>query len=95
MYYEQVSENRFSPEIPLCSGRLDRSQSYDAPPPHLGPSIKKVRDFVANFAKLAKALQKSKKKPPFRLSWRRQTLSYSIKKSQNGSWQARAWTRTT
>jgi hypothetical protein len=33
MYYEQVLLNRFSPEIPLCSGRLDRSQSYVAAPP--------------------------------------------------------------
>ncbi len=35
MYYEQVVLNWFSPEIPLCSGRIDRSQSYVAPPTQL------------------------------------------------------------
>ncbi len=55
MYYEQVSVNRFLPEIPLCSGRLDRSQSYDAPL-HLGPGMKRMRDFAADFAKAGKGL---------------------------------------
>ncbi len=35
LYYKQVLLNRFSPEIPLCSGRIDRSQSYVAPPTQL------------------------------------------------------------
>ncbi len=52
---EQVLENRFSPEIPLCSGILDRSQSFDAPP-HLGPGMKRMRDFAADFAKAGKGL---------------------------------------
>jgi hypothetical protein len=56
MYYEQVLLNQFSPEIPPCSGRLDRSQS----PPHLGPGMKKVRDFVANFAKAGKSFTEIK-----------------------------------
>jgi hypothetical protein len=55
MYDEQVSVNQFSPEIPLCSGRLDRSQSYDAPP-HIGPGMKRMRDFAADFAKAEKGL---------------------------------------
>jgi hypothetical protein len=72
MYYEQVSENRFSPEIPLYSVRLDRSHSYDVPPPprpryeeseyevcmyvcmKYEESMKRVRDFVADFAKAGK-----------------------------------------
>jgi hypothetical protein len=56
MYDEQVLVNRISPEIPLCSGRLDRSQSYDAPPPYLGPGMKRMRDFAADFAKAGKGL---------------------------------------
>ncbi len=35
MYYEQFVLNRFSPEIPLCSSRIDRSQSYAPPPTQL------------------------------------------------------------
>jgi hypothetical protein len=52
MYYEQVSVNQFSPEIPLCSGRLDRSHSYDVPP-SFSLGMKRVRDF-ADFAKAGK-----------------------------------------
>jgi hypothetical protein len=64
MYYEKVLLNRFSPEIPLCSGRLIRSQSYVAPS-HLGPGMKKVRDFIANFAKAGKGFTEIKEKTAY------------------------------
>jgi hypothetical protein len=38
MYDEQVPVNLFSLENRLCSGRLDWSQSYDAPPPPPRPT---------------------------------------------------------
>ena len=60
MYYEQVVLNRFSPEIPLCSGRIDRSQSYVAPPPH-SSGIKRARDCVADLARAGKSFTELKK----------------------------------
>jgi hypothetical protein len=59
MYYEQVLLNWFSPEIPLCSGKADRSQSYDAPL-HLGQGMKRVRHFIADFTKAGKGFTEIK-----------------------------------
>jgi hypothetical protein len=61
MYYEQVVLNRFSPEIPLCSGRIDRSQSYVAPPPPHSSGIKRVRDCVDDLARASKSFTEIKK----------------------------------
>ncbi len=60
MYYEQVVLNRFSPEIPLWSGRINRSQSYAAPPKQLRYK-KGVRLRRRSRLGPAKALQKLKK----------------------------------
>ncbi len=91
MCEEQVSVNRFSPENPLCSSRPNQRKSCAAPPSP-GPCMKKVRDFFADFARAGKGFTEILKMPPFRLIWPRQTISN--KKSQNGGWQAGAWTRT-
>jgi hypothetical protein len=61
MYYEQVVLNRFSPEIPLCSSKLNRSQSYVAPPP-TQLRYKRVGDFVADLARAGRSFTEIKKK---------------------------------
>ncbi len=94
MYYEQVLLNRLSQEILLCSGRLDRSQSYDAPPPPPRPRHEESARFHRQFRQSWQRL--------YRNQIKNRLFAYPgvgrlclIKKSQNGGWQAGAWTRTT
>ncbi len=63
MYYGQVSVNRFWPEIPLCSG-LEPVICCPPPPQH-GPGMKRVRDFVADFAKAGKGFYRNKIKTAY------------------------------
>jgi hypothetical protein len=75
MYAEQVSENRFSPEIQLCSINWTKAMSYDALP----TSAHVWREYETSSPispELAKALQKYKNTRPIRLTWRWETFSY-------------------
>ncbi len=92
MHDEQLSENWFSLENPLCSGRLDRNKSYDAPPTsaHVWRECKTLSPISPE---LANALQKFKKHLPY-LPNLAPLDFFLLKKSQNGGWEAGAWTRT-
>ncbi len=90
---EQVSINRFLPEIQLCSVKLDQNQSYNAPPPPprltYEESRRLHRQSRQSWQKLYNNIKNTR---PIHLSWRWETFSYEGK-SKRG-WRAIAWTRT-